>query len=53
MTRKELIKEIKTYIKIKAYKNTVGNILISDQSVLQIIKFIEHNYHNNLFPNRP
>jgi len=53
MTRKELIKEIKTYIEIKAYKNTTGNILISDKSVLQIIKFIEDNYHNTLFPKKP
>jgi hypothetical protein len=50
MTRKELVKEIKTYIGIKAYKNTVGDISISDKSVLELIKFIEDNYHNTLFP---
>ena len=53
MNRKQLLKEIKSHIEFYAYKNTSLDIKISDKAVLNIIRIIEDNYHNNLFPKKP
>jgi len=49
MKRSDLIKAVKCKFNYYAYRSITNNVCIADQSVLKIIKFIEKNYHEQLF----